>query len=365
MIHPGTKRNLRQILSFGLIWLVFGLLYSLLEKGLLGGLDAYPTTGNRYYFGSSVFYTSTGSFITGLFLGTLEVIWFRRRFEKRPLWLKIVFKGFIYLLLINVFLVLMTIALNAQIFKVSPFSPEVLESVRLFFVAFSFWSIVIYAAAILATSLFFAEIGQYLGIGVLYNFLLGKYHKPRQEDRVFMFLDMSSSTSIAEQLGHEHYFVLLKSYYEDMTPGILETSGEIYQYVGDEIVVSWPEKLGLYQNSCLGCFAKIGASIGRRSEYYRNAFGLVPAFKAGFHIGKVTVGEIGIIKKELIYTGDVLNTTARITALCGEYGTNALISGTLLDKLPGSAGYVPTRIGTLKLRGKKEAVELFKLDFNC
>jgi adenylate cyclase len=179
-----------------------------------------------------------------------------------------------------------------------------------------------------------------------------------------MFLDMSSSTAIAEELGHERYFTLLKSYYEDMTTAILETSGRINQYVGDEIVISWPEKLGLYKSNCLECFAKIARLLDGRSHYYRKTFGLVPAFKAGFHIGSVTVGEIGIIKKELIYTGDVLNTTARITALCGEYGTNALISGTLLDKLPGSALYVPTRIGALKLRGKKEAVELFKLDFN-
>jgi hypothetical protein len=38
------------------------------------------------------------------------------------------------------------------------------------------------------------------------SYLTGFYHKPRQEMRIFMFLDMRSSTAIAERLGHNNYF---------------------------------------------------------------------------------------------------------------------------------------------------------------
>ena len=51
-----------------------------------------------------------------------------------------------------------------------------------------------------------------------------------------------------------------------------------------------------------------------RTAWYNQKFGVNPDFKAGIHLGEVTTGEIGALKKEIIFTGDVLNTTARIQA---------------------------------------------------
>ncbi len=175
--------------------------------------------------------------------------------------------------------------------------------------------------------------------------------------------DMKSSTTNAENIGHESYFDLLKAYYADMTDAILETSGQIYQYVGDEIVVTWPEKEGIYQNNCIQCFAKISEVIEQKRDGYLKQFGLVPEFKAGFHIEEVTTGEFGIIKKDIIYTGDVLNTTARIQAECNTYNTKALISEELLDELQkeDAISFIP--IGQLMLRGKTETIQLSSVVF--
>ena len=116
-----------------------------------------------------------------------------------------------------------------------------------------------------------------------------------------------------------------------MTDAILETSGEIYQYVGDEIVVSWPETKGLQNNDCIRCFIKINETINSNREEYLKRFGFVPEFKAGLHLGEVTTGEIGTLKKDIIYTGDVLNTSARIQALCNQYRARVLISEALKE----------------------------------
>jgi len=229
---------------------------------------------------------------------------------------------------------------------------------------FAFWSLTIFISVILGLALLISEISQYLGDGVLYNFFFGKYHKPKQETRIFMFLDMKSSTTIAEKIGHIKYFKLLKAYYSDMTDGILETSGEIYQYVGDEIVISWPKRAGIYRNNCIRCFAKIEERIDRNHEIYLKEFGLVPEFKAGYHIGEVTTGEIGILKKDIIYTGDILNTAARIQAQCNVYDAKALISGELLDELQKEDPIVFDQIGNLKLRGKQEEIHLHKIVFD-
>ena len=80
-------------------------------------------------------------------------------------------------------------------------------------------------------------------------------------------------------------------------------------------------------------FLCIKEAMKKQSRKYNERFGLLPQFKAGFHLGKVTTGEIGDIKKEIIFTGDVLNTTARIQGLCNTYKVDILISGDLVKNL--------------------------------
>ena len=103
------------------------------------------------------------------------------------------------------------------------------------------------------------------------------------------------------------------------------------------------------------------AAITKQASKYNVKFGLFPEFKAGFHFGKVTTGEIGVIKKEIIFTGDVLNTTARIQGLCNTYNVDMLISGDLMKKLGLDSQFQITTLGGSELRGKDEKVELFTI----
>jgi len=362
MLHPSYIRRFRQIIPFAAIWLFFGLLYAVVEAGLIGSLTAYPSTGNIYSFGNSLLNISIGSLVMGILQGCVEVLWFKKRFENIPLWKKIAFKGTFYTIVVFLFLIVLTLIANANYHETSIFDEKVFQSLQNFMKKFAFWSVILYAGVILDISLFYSEIENYLGNGILSTYL-GKYHKPIKETRIFMFLDMKSSTTIAEKIGHEKYFELLKRYYSDMTEAILETYGEIYQYVGDEIVVTWTKKKGIHNNNCIVCFRKLLEVFENNKEYYTKHFGLVPTFKAGYHIGEVTTGEIGIIKKDLIFTGDVLNTTARIQAECNTYHAKALISGDLLDELQKEDPISFTEIGRLVLRGKAEAIRLFSVVF--
>lgn len=365
MLHPRYKRYFRKTLSFGFIWLAFGLLYVLLEAGLLGNLTEYPTTGNNYDFQSSLIYTGIGSFLVGLIQGWIEVSWLGRRLARFSFRVKLILKSIFYFTFIITFFILLTLIINAQYYDASIFDPIVLESLWNFMQRFAFWSIVLYAGIVLDVALFYSEMREYLGSnGVFYNYAFGKYHRPQQEIRIFMFLDMKSSTTIVEKIGHKKYFDLLKTYYADMTDAILETSGEIYQYVGDEIVVTWTKKKGVYANNCIQCLTKISKTIEQKQEEYHKTFGLVPEFKAGYHIGEVTTGEIGIIKKDIIHTGDVLNTTARIQAECNRYKSKALISGDLLEELQKEDPITFTQIGELMLRGKKKPIQLYNVVFS-
>ena len=199
------------------------------------------------------------------------------------------------------------------------------------------------------------------GPGVFVSFILGKYFHPKREERIFMFLDLRGATTIAEKLEESRYFNFLKDVFRDSTPSILKSKGEIYQYVGDEIVISWKKDTGILNANCLQCFFDIKQRLLDNASYYRKKYdGIVPEFKAGLHFGFVMVGEIGVVKRDIAYSGDVLNTAARIQSKCNELGVNILISKNLLAGL-GSLPNVfkPREIGEIDLRGKQHSLMLY------
>jgi adenylate cyclase len=259
------------------------------------------------------------------------------------------------------FLVITSIISNSIEQQTSVFNKQVWNNVRAFLSNYAFLSVGVYMAAIIVVSQFYAEIGESIGQGVLANFFTGKYHVPAEEERIYMFLDMKSSTTIAESLGHVKYFEMLREYYSDLSDPVIKYSGEIYQYVGDEIIVSWKLKSGLQNNNCVECFFAMKAAIQKQTEKYNNKFRLLPEFKAGFHFGKVTTGEIGVIKKEIIFTGDVLNTTARIQGLCNMYKVDILVSADLIKMLNLDAQFQIKSLGENELRGRDEKIELFTI----
>ncbi len=181
----------------------------------------------------------------------------------------------------------------------------------------------------------------------------------KEVERVFMFLDIVSATAIAEKLGHLKYFELLNDFFEDLEASIFAHHGEIYQYVGDEVVISWPIDKGIENGNCLNCFFSIADTIKSLEGKYMKKYQLVPGFKAGIHCGKVITGMVGSFKREIVYTGDVLNTSSRIEGQCNHYGVKLLFSNDLKEKITSLNGWEFKEIGRLKLRGKKVDTRLF------
>ena len=347
-----------RIVPFGMIWLVFSIIYTLLEKGLLGSLRYYPSTGNNYFFERNIFMTPLAALITGILIGVLEIVYFHKWFIKKSFTKKILYKSLIYIVIILLFLTITLISTTNDMpdaIASRPFWSGALA----FFTDYSALSVTVYIASIIVVTQFYTEVSESMGPGVLSNFFMGKYHSPVEEERVFMFLDMKSSTEIAEKLGHVKYFEMLKEYFSDLSEPVIDFAGEIYQYAGDEIIVSWKLKDGLKNNNCIRCFFAMKASMNGQAGKYEEKFGVVPRFKAGFHYGKVTTGEIGVLKKEIIFTGDVLNTTARIQGLCNQFNVDILISGDLIKELDPDPLYQTRSLGENRLRGRDETMELF------
>ncbi|MCB2196175.1 MAG: adenylate/guanylate cyclase domain-containing protein [Bacteroidetes bacterium] len=199
-----------------------------------------------------------------------------------------------------------------------------------------------------------------VGKGNIRNWLLGMMNKPREEERIFMFLDMKSSTTIAEKLEHKKFSHLVQDIFNDLAV-VDNYGGEIYQYLGDGAIISWNLKKGLKHNNFMHAFYAFTHTINRRSRYYNRKYNLIPKFKAGAHVGKVMVLQVGQIRRDISYNGDTINTAARIESMCNEYKQNFLISGDLYQIIKAPKEFNCKEVGDIKLKGKRKSTSLYQV----
>jgi adenylate cyclase len=360
MLAPKTRRNFARIIPFGVIWFLSGVVFFVVEQAAQGRGGQGALTGVDIDLAIFVFGTLALTGV-GLLVGVFEVAFLGRALAKRSFPRKIAYKTVFYVLLFGaVTLLTFPIAVSLEL-DTSLIDLRVWERLGAYLTSLTHLSTSLQLAVALGVSLFYAEVSENIGHGVLINLVTGKYHRPTEETRIFLFSDMNASTSIAEKLGHVRYFELLKEYFADMSDAIVSQSGEVYQYVGDEIVVSWGLQAKGDAAACVRCFFAMKRDLAKRAGWYRETFGVVPTFKAGMHCGSVTTGEIGELKKDIIFTGDVLNATARIQALCAELEVDVLISGQLASHLDLEPEFQFEPLGSRDLRGRDEMVELFTI----
>lgn len=143
---------------------------------------------------------------------------------------------------------------------------------------------------------------------------------------------------------------------------MLSTQGQIFQYVGDEVVITWPMTAGLKKANCIRCFYRILDQVESRRDYYLERYGRVPEFKAGCHGGWVVTAEIGDLKRDIVHSGDPVNTTARIEGQCRPPGRRFLISHDLASKIDLPPSYSISEEGSIPLRGKEMPVQLMAVE---
>ncbi|WP_452224345.1 adenylate/guanylate cyclase domain-containing protein [Lacinutrix chionoecetis] len=221
-----------------------------------------------------------------------------------------------------------------------------------------FWLIVGYFIICSIIFSFIKIANEKFGSGVFFNFLIGKYRTPKEEKRIFMFLDLRSSTTIAEQIGHYKYSELIQDCFYDLNRIVAKYDAEIYQYVGDEAVLSWKYKKGIKHNNCIDLFFHFQNRLKKKEKLYMSKYGIVPKFKAGIHGGKLIITEVGTVKKEIAYHGDVINTSARIQGECNKYNEYLLCSNTLLNDIILKSVYKQEFIGDIELKGKEETLKI-------
>lgn len=198
-----------------------------------------------------------------------------------------------------------------------------------------------------------------IGEDIIINYILGKYYLPISEKRIFLFMDLKNSSMYAELLGHLTYSNLIKDIYSMLDEIILETKAQLYQYVGDEIVMTWSLKKGIENNNSINFYFYVTQLLKNKEKYFLDKYGVFPEFKGALHFGEVAVTEIGSLKKDIAFHGDTINTTARICQKVKELNSTLIISSDLLAILPEiEKNYHINFLGIFELKGKNNIIGL-------
>ena len=211
---------------------------------------------------------------------------------------------------------------------------------------------------------FINQVNRSFGPGLLAAMIMGRYRKPVCEKRVFMFMDLRDSTALAERLGPDKYSAMVRDLFHDTDSVVPRYQAEVFQHVGDEVVLTWNARGLTDATDCLLLFFAVRETIRARAKRYIERYGVLPEFKAGLHVGDVVAVEVGDIRREVAYHGDTINTASRIQGLCNEYQRTLLVSRTLLDlcHLENHPDLKAEDIGKLQLKGKQTLVDVIAIE---
>ncbi len=264
--------------------------------------------------------------------------------------------------LIIIILVISIVALLSISIFIGSFNEESLQKLIDFFLSKNLIRILVYTYFISVLIFLVKIINKKLGEGILWNLILGKYRHPKEDRLLFLFMDLKSSTTYAERLGHRKYSELIQDCFSDLTPAVSACHAKIYQYVGDEAVLSWKYKEGIKNNNCIRVFFLFKSILKNRSQYYMKTYGFVPKFKAGIHGGRIMVAEVGYLKRSIAYHGDAINTASRIQGQCNTFERDLLLSEKVVSDLVKIKPIDFLELETIQLKGKKKKIKLFGLD---
>lgn len=355
-MKPKTRLVLNESVFTVIGWTVLSYCYYFFA--FWGQIDLYSEGLIRNYLGGGAAHVELISqgLLFGSFLALINYLTEKTALRRRSFGQIILMKSVLYLVALALVVVMVYLLFIG--FRIVP--EEDLKQLWLGLPVRLYASLGGYMALAILAINFLLEVRRKFGPGNLFALVVGRYHHPKIENRIFLFLDLKGSTTIAEQLGHIRYSRFIRSCFHDLTDLVVRYGAQIYQYVGDEVVLSWQAN-SLDRDDCLQIFFAFEHRLRQRRADYEAQFGVVPVFRGGMDMGTVTAAEVGDIKREIAYHGDVLNTAARLQELCKTYEEDLLISERVNTAL-GSHPHFEARLrGEVALRGKTHPVGVYSI----
>ena len=354
------RKLIIDILLINLVWILAFYFFNFIQLTDINGNQPFPSNPLlRKIKGFNIFISSI---TLGTLFGLINYYIQRNTNQLRSKSYGYIIVTYSVVHLVLVLLVISIVAILSIVVLSGSFDYKSLEKLINFFLSKNLMRILIFTYVISFSIFLVKIINKKLGEGVLWNLILGKYRQPKEDRLLFLFMDLKSSTTYAELLGHRKYSELIQDCFSDLTPAISDCHAKIYQYVGDEAVLSWKYEDGIHQANCIRVFFHFKSILNTRSQYYLDTYGFVPKFKAGINGGRIMVAEVGYLKRSIAYHGDAINTAARIQGQCNNFERDILLSEKVVKDIlkTNQADFI--ELENIQLKGKKEKVKLFSID---
>lgn len=226
----------------------------------------------------------------------------------------------------------------------------------------AFWSSLVYSVAVSIIVNLVLAITNLVGGRALINFFTGRYHAPVEEERFVLFVDIAGSTGLAEQFGSLGIHRFLDRTFRVLSLPVVDHRGEVLAYVGDEMIVTWTKREGAKDSRPLRCFMAMRDELARRAVAFEREFGAAPRIRGSLHFGPVIIGEIGDVKRAIVFNGDVMNTTSRLESLSRNIPGGFVASRAAIAQFTSPLPVSMSDLGRLPIRGRVDGIDAMGFD---
>ncbi len=182
-----------------------------------------------------------------------------------------------------------------------------------------------------------------------------------------MFTDIRGFTSLSERLSATEVAALLNEHFA-LIDGVVESEeGIVDKYIGDSVMAFWGAPSIEVDHAARALRAARGIASAVAADNQRRTTDGLPAIRVavGLHSGPVIVGNVGPAGR-VNYTivGDTVNTAARVLGeakLLDEPADVTVLASGETVRAAGQEARQCRSLGTRQLRGRVEAIELFRV----
>ncbi len=174
----------------------------------------------------------------------------------------------------------------------------------------------------------------------------------------FLFTDIRGFTTLCEGKAPKDVVEILNHYLDIETEIILNNGGDVDKFVGDEMMAFFAGPKKEY-NACKAAM-EIRAAMRAQQELALADGSDYISMGIGINTGKVVFGSVGARSRmDFTSIGDTVNLAARLEGANKAYGSKAIITEAVFDKLKDT--FVCRELDFIKVKGKNEPVRIFEI----
>lgn len=174
----------------------------------------------------------------------------------------------------------------------------------------------------------------------------------------FLFTDIRGFTTLCEGKKPQDVVEILNHYLDIETEIILNNGGDIDKFVGDEMMAFFAGPKKEY-NACKAAMEIRAAMRFQQEQALADGSDYI-SMGIGINTGRVIFGSVGARSRmDFTSIGDTVNLAARLEGANKAYGSKAIITEAVFDKLKDS--FVCRELDFIKVKGKNEPVRIYEI----